>query len=365
MLATAPRDHRPQHGRPRTLLERKGQVMPTIVIADDELAIRQLVRVTLASAERLVLEAKNGEEAWELIQRHRPAVVLLDIRMPGRTGLELAHAIKTDPALAHAYVILLTGSTREQDHAAARAAGADMYLTRPFSPLQLLTVVDQVLAQASPPDDPVPRVQLAPAHYRALVEASADAVFVADEHGRYVAVNRAATELLGYTRTELLRLQVSDVAAGGTHRANGEFAWLKATGAWQGELDLTRKDGQRVRVELRATTTEVRRTPLYVGVARDVSQRQAQEQTAARLTAQRLHELNNDLTLPLARLDLLQRDPTLPAAVRPSINQALAFLERMQHHLAQWQQLLQSETQQSPASPSSPASGDGSPPGTA
>src|SRR6266851_5206784 len=110
--------------------------MPIVLIADDEAGIRKLVSATIGADRHTVLEAAAGNEAWELLRQHRPDVVLLDVEMPQRTGLELTRAIRSDPALAHTRVIMLTGQKTEAAIAAGIAAGADRYLTKPFSPLQ-------------------------------------------------------------------------------------------------------------------------------------------------------------------------------------------------------------------------------------
>jgi CheY-like chemotaxis protein len=120
--------------------------MTTVLIADDEPSLRLLVSATIASEEYDVVEAMDGDEAWGLIRLHRPSVVLLDVQMPGRTGLELTRAIRDDPQLARTRVILLTSKAQQADVQAGLAAGADRYLTKPFSPLELLRVVEQAVA---------------------------------------------------------------------------------------------------------------------------------------------------------------------------------------------------------------------------
>jgi CheY-like chemotaxis protein len=122
--------------------------MATILIADDEPSLRLLVGATIASDDYRVVEATDGDEAWALLRRHRPAVALLDVSMPGRTGIELVRAIRADPDLAATRVILLTAKAQPADRAAGLAAGADHYLTKPFSPLELLTVVETALARS-------------------------------------------------------------------------------------------------------------------------------------------------------------------------------------------------------------------------
>ncbi len=115
--------------------------------------MRLLVAATIASDRYVVVEAADGEEAWELIRLHRPAVALLDVQMPGRTGLELTRAIRQDPALGDVRIVLLTARARESDIAAGIAAGADRYLTKPFSPLELLDTLDRAIETAAPGTD--------------------------------------------------------------------------------------------------------------------------------------------------------------------------------------------------------------------
>jgi CheY-like chemotaxis protein len=122
--------------------------MTTVLIADDEPSLRLLVSATIASDEYEVVEAMDGDEAWGLIRQHKPRVVLLDVQMPGKTGLDLTRAIRDDPELARTCVILLTSKAQQADIAAGMEAGADRYLTKPFSPLELLRVVEQAVDAA-------------------------------------------------------------------------------------------------------------------------------------------------------------------------------------------------------------------------
>lgn len=125
-----------------------GSAAQTVLVADDEPSLRLLVSATLASDRYTVVEAATGDEAWRLMQAHRPTVALLDVLMPGLTGLEVARATRADPALAGTRLILLTSRAQPADVAAGVAAGADLYLTKPFSPLELLTIVEQALGLA-------------------------------------------------------------------------------------------------------------------------------------------------------------------------------------------------------------------------
>jgi CheY-like chemotaxis protein len=117
----------------------------TVLIADDEPSMRLLVHATIESDDYTVVEAEDGAEAWSMIQRHRPSLVLLDVQMPGRSGIEVLRSIKADPHLKTTKVILLTSKAQESDVEEGLIAGADFYLTKPFSPLDLLTRVEEAL----------------------------------------------------------------------------------------------------------------------------------------------------------------------------------------------------------------------------
>ncbi|HEV2036388.1 MAG TPA: response regulator [Candidatus Dormibacteraeota bacterium] len=121
------------------------EILKTVVIADDEPSMRLLVHATIESDDYKVVEAADGDQAWSLIQQTKPSLVLLDVQMPGRSGLEILRLIKSDPILKPTRVILLTAEDHEADIEAGLMAGADFYLTKPFSPLDLITRVDEAL----------------------------------------------------------------------------------------------------------------------------------------------------------------------------------------------------------------------------
>jgi CheY-like chemotaxis protein len=115
--------------------------MPTVLIVDDEQHIRLLIEQTLEELEDdgvELLTAADGEEAIDVIANHRPALVFLDVMMPKKDGFEVARAIKADPAMADATVIMLTAKGQAYDREQGLAAGADAYVTKPFDPDDLL-----------------------------------------------------------------------------------------------------------------------------------------------------------------------------------------------------------------------------------
>ena len=119
--------------------------MKTILLADDEANLRRLVHTTLEDPQYRILEAADGTSALELTRTEHPDLLVLDWMMPDLSGIEVAQALRQDPATAHIPIIMLTAQGQERDKAQGRAVGAYAYLVKPFSPLQLLETVQAVL----------------------------------------------------------------------------------------------------------------------------------------------------------------------------------------------------------------------------
>ena len=125
--------------------------MPSVLIVDDEQHIRLLIEQTLEELEDdgiELLTAQDGEEALGVVQNHHPALVFLDVTMPRKSGIEVCQAIKSDPALSGTYVVLLTAKGQAHDREQGLAAGADLYMTKPFDPDDLLRRAREVLGLA-------------------------------------------------------------------------------------------------------------------------------------------------------------------------------------------------------------------------
>jgi two-component system phosphate regulon response regulator PhoB len=119
--------------------------MKTILVVDDEPILRMLVSTTMADTEYRVMEASNGESARRLVATEKPDLILLDWTMPGMTGLDLATALRADPATRHIAIVMLTAKGQERDRARAANLGVTGYLVKPFSPLELMDRVRSVL----------------------------------------------------------------------------------------------------------------------------------------------------------------------------------------------------------------------------
>ncbi|WP_022851387.1 response regulator transcription factor [Limisalsivibrio acetivorans] len=116
-----------------------------ILIADDELRLRKVVAMHLKKAGFEVVEAGNGKQALELLGEKEPDVCVLDVMMPEMTGLEACAAIKEDDETSSIPVILLTAMAESGDIEKGNTAGADYYLTKPFSPKELIEVINSKL----------------------------------------------------------------------------------------------------------------------------------------------------------------------------------------------------------------------------
>ena len=118
--------------------------LATVLICDDEPSLRELIRVSLSDGYSIA-EADDGEESLEIARRLRPDVVILDMMMPRRTGLEVLQEIRKDDALAETPVIVLTAQPAARED--AMREGADVVMVKPFEPGQIAAAVEEVLAE--------------------------------------------------------------------------------------------------------------------------------------------------------------------------------------------------------------------------
>ena len=119
--------------------------MAKVLIADDQANMRQLVRLTLETGRFQIFEAPDGDSALAVARREQPDLVFLDWTMPGLPGVEVCRALRDDPAHDGMRIVMLTARSQGEDREAARAVGADDYITKPFSPIELLEKVRDVL----------------------------------------------------------------------------------------------------------------------------------------------------------------------------------------------------------------------------
>jgi two-component system, OmpR family, phosphate regulon response regulator PhoB len=123
--------------------------MLTVLIADDEAHVVELVRVTLEDDRVRVVEAADGATALQLAEEFEPELVFLDVNLPDMSGLEVCRWIRRQPRLAGSRVVMLTAAAQQDDLVRGMAAGASYYLTKPFSPVRLLSLVEGLLPKAA------------------------------------------------------------------------------------------------------------------------------------------------------------------------------------------------------------------------
>ncbi|MBX3082628.1 MAG: response regulator [Anaerolineae bacterium] len=122
--------------------------MKTILIVDDQPEVRELVCVTLEIGPYEMLTASNGDEALAMARKHHPDLILLDVQMPGGSldGIGVCKALKRAPETSDITIIMLTAKGQDWDRQVGIEAGADDYFVKPFSPLNLMNKVEEVLA---------------------------------------------------------------------------------------------------------------------------------------------------------------------------------------------------------------------------
>ncbi|MBI4551129.1 MAG: response regulator [Candidatus Latescibacteria bacterium] len=122
----------------------------TVLVADDEVKVVSLLLATLGGDERYrVVVAKDGEEAVSVAKQEKPDLILLDILMPKLDGFQVCRLLRGDPATSRAMIVMLTALAQESDWHEAIQAGADDYLTKPFSPTEILEKIEDVCGEVA------------------------------------------------------------------------------------------------------------------------------------------------------------------------------------------------------------------------
>jgi DNA-binding response OmpR family regulator len=120
--------------------------MPIALVVDDDLDIRELVGLVAQRAGCEVIDAADGAQALAAVEGVVPDIVVLDVAMPGLSGLEVCRRLRQDPATRDVPVLMLSAAARPTDHVAALESGADLYLTKPFSPAALAEHISRLVS---------------------------------------------------------------------------------------------------------------------------------------------------------------------------------------------------------------------------
>jgi two-component system cell cycle response regulator DivK len=116
-----------------------------ILVVEDQEDNRQILRDLLASAEYEMIEAENGQEALDAVAKRKPDLILMDIQLPVMDGYEATRRIKANPEWKAIPIVVVTSYALSGDAEKARAAGCDDYVTKPYSPRQLLAKIREYL----------------------------------------------------------------------------------------------------------------------------------------------------------------------------------------------------------------------------
>jgi len=118
-----------------------------VLVADDDADIRDLVAFKLEQAGFEVIAVEDGQTALEQARSRQPTLAVLDVSMPGLSGIDVCRTLRADPATAGILIIMLTARVQEQDVEGGFSAGADDYVTKPFSPRELVSRIQALLSR--------------------------------------------------------------------------------------------------------------------------------------------------------------------------------------------------------------------------
>ena len=121
--------------------------MTVVLVADDDADIRDLVAFKLEQAGFEVIAVEDGQTALEQARSRQPTLAVLDVSMPGLSGIDVCRMLRADPGTAGMLIIMLTARVQEQDVEGGFSAGADDYVTKPFSPRELVSRIQALLSR--------------------------------------------------------------------------------------------------------------------------------------------------------------------------------------------------------------------------
>lgn len=226
----------------------------TILIVDDDKFTRLTMRKAFENQGYSLLEAENGQQALEIARQHHPDLILMDVNMPVLDGLETCRIIKSDPELASAFVVIVSGSRIDSDsQTAGLDIGADGYLIRPIPNRELLARVQSMLRIKAAEE----ALREKEAQQRELINRNVDGMLVLDETGRILFANPAAGQLFNQASEDLLGQKIDLPLAEREHVT----------------LNLPRLDAQPCAVELRTSQITWQGKPAWLASLRDITWR--------------------------------------------------------------------------------------------
>jgi PAS domain S-box-containing protein len=264
----------------------------SILVVDDNIAIRRLFSTCLRDAGYHVLEAATGQEGLQIARTSFLELVLLDVRLPDISGVEVCRQIKSDPSLQDVFVALCSGeATSDENKVNGLQTGADEYLIKPFGIQELLARVQTLIRLRNT----TAALRASEEHHRRLIEILPDVVCLIHPKGRLLAVNSQAVSMFGYSNTdELLQKSIYDLTPAENHESiRLHITTALKTGMLRNvEHTMLKKGGFSFRVELSATVSlGVDNQPAgLLSVVRDITERK-EAQEALQASEERFRQL--------------------------------------------------------------------------
>lgn len=261
----------------------RGQSPLSVLVAEDEDALRHVLRRALEKTGFTVFEASNGKKALEIFQRERPSIVLLDAVMPGMNGFELCAHLRQTPGGARLPILIITSLEDESSVARAFGAGATDYLTKPVR----ITVLCQRilrLVQASRAEAQLAETN---AYLQSLVYHVPDGVVTFDERGIIESFNPSAEQILGFSASEAIGKSIQHILG-----LPSQTSFVPSS--TRQETFARRKDGSVFNLEVSVSEFDFHENKRFTAILRDITSRK-QAEIELRNSQQKFEALVNSI----------------------------------------------------------------------
>jgi PAS domain S-box-containing protein len=313
-----------------------GGARPRILLADDNADMRTYVRRLLGRRYEIVAVA-NGAEALRVARENPPDLILADVMMPELDGFGLLQAVRADPRTLAVPVLLVSARAGEEARVEGMQAGADDYLTKPFSARELLARVDAHLALAHLRREAGESLRATEERFQAFMDNTPALAFIKDADGRYVFINRAMMHDFGFRETDCIGKTDVELfsAATAAQLREHDQAVLASRRPVRCIETVARDDGDRTYLSFKFPLQDRDGRWLLAGMSIDITEQKRTEEMLlqARERERELigvvsHDLRNPLAAVLAYADLAMRAKPLPLGAERSLHRLRGSAER-------------------------------------
>ncbi|QXG42150.1 EAL domain-containing response regulator [Pseudomonas viridiflava] len=263
----------------------------TILIVDDDVHVRDLLEVLLQNQHYRTQTAESGEQALEMVEKHAPDLILLDIMMPGMDGYEVASRLKSGKTTSNIPIIMLSALDERSARISGLEAGAEEYLNKPVDSAELWLRVRNLLRLKSFGDymkdhnlileDQLQQRTIDLERFRSVMDASDDAIFLINRNTMsLIEFNRRACQLLGYTADELQRKTPAELGDSSMEQLEVVYDQIIAGNGPSEPLEtmIRDKSGRDVSVEIHRQAYQAGNDWIIVGIVHDITRRKESDQ---------------------------------------------------------------------------------------